>query len=494
MSVFPGILFATLLILGLIILGELYAPARVMEGFSGLVRNPATSFWTSVGVTPRSDIGPDREDPSFIRDPRYFHGYTDVSRIGEPYDFCRIVAPSEDPSNAFFACALAGTEHLSSTAYRTTDVKHGFRLSTDDYMTKDTQGRGKYCRILRYKDGSYQPLCATSQDVGFDSREVVDLSPPDEIATLLTFYQGCVMWLRLFGDMKDSVDSVKVQIAGNMSLDERPQDITQGLQFNGANQFLRIADSSDLTLGTTVPLRSVRAWMMWVYIDAFTNNAKFFDFGNGSANGNVFLGILGKGDHGTSASSASASEDNSTLPTEPSGQQAVSETSPQHLMETTDANVNDYVCSAPTVLPRRMSPSIPTGPPATDAVAKTATLLYEVWDKQSRKMSIKVPGSVPLGKWAHIVVTAINEDAVRPDIAIYVNGSNVMTKKAGFLPSTGSMTNCYLGKSNWAATQYSTSDSLFHGRMFDFRAYRTVASKQLIQDSYVWGKQKLGLE
>ena len=497
MSVFPFLLLCTLLLLGLILLGEVYAPHRIVEGFSALAPVSPTSFWSSVGVLPRSDIGPDREDPSFVRDPRYFNGYTDVSRIGASYDFCRMVAPSDDPDNLFFACALAGTEHLSSTSYRTTNVKNGFRVSTDDYMHINKQGRGEYCRILRHTDGSYQPLCARSQDVGFDSKEVVDPSPPEEIATLLTFYQGCVLWLRLFADIRDSVNVLTVHTSGNIAIDESMQDTTSGLQFNGANQFLRIADSPDLTLGTTVPLRSVRAWMIWVYMDEFTNNAKFFDFGNGPSNGNVFLGIVGKGDHGVSSAQSTdgcAGTDSSTLPTEPSGQQVVSETTPQEFMMTSDANVNDFTCSAPAVLPRRLSPSKVLPEVASQGVATTATLVYEVWDKQSRKMSIKVPGSIPYKKWTHIVVTSTTDDAVRPDIGIYVNGARVMSMKAGFLPSTGSMTNCYLGKSNWAATQYSTSDAYFKGRLFDFRAYRTMASRQLIQDSYAWGKQKLGLE
>jgi hypothetical protein len=291
--------------------------------------------------------------------------------------------------------------------------------------------------------------------------------------------------------MNDYVDSVTVQTAGAIAIDESIQDTTSGLQFNGANQFLRIADSSDLSLGTTVPLRSVRTWMMWVYMDEFTNNAKFFDFGNGASNGNVFLGILGKGDKGVS----DMTSDESTLPTEPSGQQAVMETTPRHLMETSDANVNEYTCSAPSILPRRLSPSGVVPPTPAEGVAKTATLLYEIWDKQSRKMSIKVNGAMPLKKWTHVAVTTTTDDAVRPDIAVYINGQIVMTKKAGFLPSTGSMTNCYLGKSNWrSGTQYSTADTLLKGRMFDFRAYRVSAPSQLIYDSYTWGKQKLGLE
>lgn len=487
MTVFPFLLLCTIILVGIVVTSEVLAPRLLLEGFSAL---PAPSYW-SFAAAPRNDIGPDQEDPGFIRDPRYFNGYTDVSRIGASYDFCRMIAPSDDPTNMFFACALAGTDNLSSTSYRTTNVRSGFRLSIDDYMNINKQGRGDYCRILKYKDGSYQPICARSQDIGFDSREAIDPSPPESIVRLLSFYQGCVLWLRMYADMNDYVKTVTVQTAGSLTIDESIRQTTDGLSFNGANQYLRISDSSDLTLGTVVPIRSIRAWMVWVYFDEFTNNAKIFDFGNGSSRDNVFLGILGKGD---SAVSSSGSGSESTVPTGPSGQQAVLEMSPQRLLATTDANVDEFTCSDPSILPKRLSPSrLPThevGPPT-----GSATLLYEVWDKQSRKMSIKVNGAIPLNQWTHVVITSTTDDAFRPDIVVYVNGEQVFEKKSGFLPSTSSMTNCYIGKSNWASgTQYANADTLFKGSLFDFRAYRTSAPLQLIQDSYAWGKEKLGLE
>jgi hypothetical protein len=76
-----------------------------------------------------------------------------------------------------------------------------------------------------------------------------------------------------------------------------------------------------------------------------------------------------------------------------------------------------------------------------------------------------------------------------------VNGEAAYNKPSGFLPSTSKMTNCYLGKSNWAnnVSQYENRDELFKGSMFDFRAYQATVSKDLIQESYLWGKDKLGL-
>lgn len=495
MATFSIVLLLCLVILGIVILTELFAPDLIKEGFANL---PQTTYWATFAA-PRSDIGPTQEDASYIRDPRYFADYCDVSRLGTQYDFCRMIAPADSPKDYFFACALAGTEGLDSAKFRTMSTKDGFRISYDDYM-RDINGDGRddYCRILKWKDGSYQPVCQRATDVGFDSKETVDSDPPEAIATLLTFYEQSALWLRFMSDMKDTMDAVKVKTSGKLTIDETPKrDSTEGLQFNGIDQFIRVYDSSDLSLGINVPLRSVRAWMVWAYFDEFTNNAKIFDFGNGKARDNVFLGILGKGDPGTADGSTlrpllCGSED-STVPTGPSGAQPVKEMSPQHLLQTTDANVDEYTCSGFEVLPRRLSPSKVSAP----TLKKTgrASLLYEVWDKQARKMRIKVNNSIPLNKWVHIVVTATSSDAFRPNMAVYIDGKKVLEKENGFLPSTGSMTNCYLGKSNWSngVSQYENRDELFKGRLFDFRAYKTSLSEQLIQESYDWGKSKLGL-
>lgn len=498
MSVFPLLLLATLLILGVVASTELFAPG-LLEGFTGAgpSKTPQASYW-SMFAAPRADIGPEQEDATYIRDPRYFNDYADVSRIGVAYDFCRLIAPKSDSKNLFFACALAGTENLDSAKFRTASVADGFRVSLDDYM-RDINGDGRqdYCRILKWNDGSYQAICARAEDTGFDSREVVDKDPPEDIARLLTFYEGCVMWLRFFGDMNDTVGNATVSTAGRISIDETPRrDTTEGLQFDGIRQFLRLSDSSDLSLGFKVPIRSCRAWMVWVMFDEFTNNAKIFDFGNGSGKSNVFLGIYGKGDADTEGEDLRpllCGAEESTVPEGRSGAQPVDEVSPQTLMKTTDANCNDYQCGGFEVQPRRLKPSV-VGPLRVKKTGK-ATLLYEVWDQQQRKLRLKVPAVFKKGVWTHVVVTATNNDAFRPNLAVYVNGKLVLEKENGFLPSTGFLTNCYVGKSNWEnnVSQYENRDELFKGRLFDFRAYSVAVSPQLIRDSYDWGREKLGL-
>jgi hypothetical protein len=478
---FTILFYITLTLIALVAFTEVFLPRAVTEGFSVL---PQTSFWSTFAA-PRSDIGPADEDSSYIRDPRYFHGYADVSRLGVAYDFCRMVT-KKGSDDLFFACALAGTENLDSTSFRTASVKKGFRISKDDYMNDiNNDGRYDYCRILLDRDSTYQPLCVRATDTGFDSRDVVDPNPPPDVAQLLSFYEGCELWLRFANSMDDTLAAVNVQTAGSITIDEMPGG-QMGLTFNGANQYLRIFDGDALTLGTGVPLRSLRTWMVWVRFEEFTNNAKIFDFGNGAGKDNVFLGILGKGDFGL------VHTNESTVPTGPSGQQTVLETTPKNLMETTDANVNDFECKAIQVFPRKLSPS--TVSPNETVPSDKATLLYEVWDKTSRKMRITVNNVIPLKQWVHIAITADSSDAFRPALNVYIDGIRVYTKIDGCLPSTGVMNNCYIGKSNWkTTTQYSNKDELFNGSMFDFRAYSIPVSEDFIQQSRIWGQGKLGI-
>lgn len=501
MEYFQIMLLASIIILSLIIISEIFAPNLTTEAFANV---PTTTFWSSFAA-PRSDIDKYQENANFIRDPRYFNDYADVSRLGTAYDFCRMVAPSDDLTNLFFACALAGTENLTSTSFRTPGVKDGFRISYDDYMRDiNGDGRADYCRILKWSDNTYQPVCSYAGDMGFDSKERIDSKPPDEIKTLLSFYESCVMWFRFKGDMLDTLGTSKASVAGDIRIDETPRTSkADGVRFNGVDQYLRLTDSTDFSIGTKVPLRSTKTWMCWVYFDAFTNNAKIFDFGNGAGMDNVFLGIVGMGDTNAQLSDANQAQpcqenQESTVPKRPSGAQPVEEMSPQDLMTTTDANINEYT-SLSYVTPQDYAPAPVlslTPPEGAFTVVTTATLIYEVWDKQDRKMSIKLPTVIPLQQWTHITITTKGTDPFRPDINIYINGNFTLQKKTGWLPATSKMNNCYLGKSNWAdvTSTYDNKDQLFKGRLFDFRAYKKEVSAEMIKESVKWGKEKLGIK
>jgi hypothetical protein len=502
MGILPVFLFGTVFILGVLAVLEVYSPRTVLEGFAsgpGQGQRPRNSFWGRF-TAPRSDIDSAKEDLSLIRDPRYFADYADVTRLGVKYDFCRMVATKAEPENFFFACALNGTDKLDTTKFRTKGTADGFRISQDDYM-RDINGDGRddYCRIIKWKDGTYQPVCVRANDIGFETKEVIDPSPPEDISLLLRMYIDCVIWLRLFGDMKDVVENVKVQVAGALAIDETPKkEKTEGLELLGGNQFLRLSDSTDLSLGTIVPLRSIRCWMVWVYFEEFTNNAKIFDFGNGAGRDNVFLGIYGKGDESAQEEDLRPALCNGsefdTVPTCASGAQPVSELDPKDLMRTSDANVDEYTCVGFETMPRKLGPSFATRPAKTRKTGK-ATLLFEVWDQQNRKMRLKLSNSIPRQKWVHICITATNNDGFRPNIALYLNGEKKLEKENGWLPSTSSMTNCYIGKSNWSnsVSKFENKDELFRGKLFDFRAYRASLSEGQIQESYDWGKEKLKL-
>ena len=497
-----GITLVLLLLLGFAA-AELFWPKKVFEGFDNLVSavSPSGGYFANF-VPRRGDITEGNEEGGYVQDPRYFRGYVDVQRLGLDHDFCRMVESKSDKSK-FFACALAGTENLSSLDFRTpstkekTNDKFLFILSRDDYMRDiNKDGRADYCRILKGKSGVYEPQCNRALDHNFDSALVVDTNPPSDIVTLTRFYQGCVFWYRFYDDMLDYVNNTQIMVMGGGRVDEKPNPkITEALRFNGLDQYLRIGDSPDLELGAVVPLRSMRGFMVWVYFEEFTNNAKIFDFGDGPGKNNVMLGIIGKGDPDPTSQmirNAVICDSQNTVPSSPSGPQPGITMSPQDLMRSTSANVEFYECTDLDIpeVPRRIRPSKAALMPK-----QTATLLYEVWDERQRKLCIKVPGVIKKGTWTHIAITATSSDAFRPNIGIYVDGKQVFVEPSGFLPQTSTLSNCYIGKSNWAneTSQYANKDELFNGRIFDLRGYKSQVSENLIKDSIAWGKAKLGL-
>ena len=101
----------------LVIAYETIIPRKFKEGFMssgeaiGLQKEP---IWGDL-IPTRTDVNENNEEGGFITDKRYFHGYEDMQRLGMPRDFCRMVWPKgQSEEESFFACALAGTEGLSS--------------------------------------------------------------------------------------------------------------------------------------------------------------------------------------------------------------------------------------------------------------------------------------------------------------------------------------------------------------------------------------------
>lgn len=488
-------IFIALLFLFFFAAGELLYPKTIREGFESLVPvlSSKSSFFSTF-VPKRGDVGIDFEEDGLEQDGRYFRGYADVQRIGVEQDFCRMVIDKAN-DEVFFASALAGTDNLSSSKYRTPSVKQGLRLSRDDYMNK-----GAYCRILKYRDGTWQALCNKPLDSEFDPSLVLDPIPPPETELLLSFYTGCMIWLRFRDDMVDYVANVKVYKKGDISIEEFPPNpiVTRGLSFNGIDQFVRIADNQDLELGSLVKLRSMRALMIWVYFDEFTNNAHILDFGNGAGRDNIVLGILGRGDQATFDAGTVRPPllcgSDTTVPSGKSGAQPVAEESPQDAMKNSRANVDEFTCLGFEDTPRRL-PSSRVTDRITQEMTGKATLLYEIWDNQQRKLRITIPSVIPKKKWTHLCITAKSMDSFRPDIAVYIDGQESFIQPSGFLPQTSTTTNNYLGKSNWdsATSQFENKDELFKGSLFDFRAYNVNLSDDIIKKNVAWGKDKLGL-
>jgi len=485
-------------------------PKKVTEGFQWASTIPTGQG--AVEATPesiltfpfniRGDVGPLKEESGYKSDRRYFADYADVQAIGQKKDYCRMVFPDGGSENElFFACALAGTDGLTSVDFKTKKVGDGLQISRDDYMVKSAKtGRSSYCRIIK-SGANYEPMCLTASDFKFADKDVLDTDPPDDIKILLDFYRGCGMWLRFRDDMIDYMGKAIIQSAGGVTVNESPPrpTVSHALQLNGVNQFIRLGDSSDLSLGNLGSLRSVRAFSVWVRFDEFTNNAHIFDFGNGAGKDNIFLGILGKGDpdSGDNELRKGSNCPETTVPGPGSGAQWCAELRAEDLYKISSANVNDFTCpGADNYADPNKAQQINTRQPAADPNAKRsrATLMYEVWDGTLRKMQVKINKAIAIGEWTHIVVTAASMDAVRPDIRFHINGEQVYTQESGFLPQNQYTEKNYLGKSNWTDQpgEYELRDELLKGAIFDFRMYKRPLDQGFINNMIRWGGPLIG--
>lgn len=482
-------------LLFIIALLELFSPHMIKEGFTNMVGVGETANW-ALWAPRRGDVGPESDESGYFQDTRYFHDYTDIQRFGVKHDFCRMISLKSDLDNKFFACALAGTDNLSSTAYKTPSTKNGFRISRDDYMRQlSSGGPYSYCRILKVGNDTFETRCNTAEDKGFSTKTIEDSNPPDSIVRLVSFYEGIVFWLRLRDDIVDYTNNLIISSAGNIAIEEWPANpaLARSLQFDGVNKFLRIGDSTDMTLGQSyVSLRTLRAFSFWVKFDEFTNNAHLLDFGNGAGIDNIFIGIIGKGNF---SSQEDESANISTVPCGKSGAQPPPLMSPQKLMLSTAANVNDFECRSQEIFPNPKGNHLTNCPKKLKNDHHTADMIYELWDQKQRRLRMKVPGAFTIGVWTHIVITTDTNDNLRPPISVYKDGRQVYKEPAGFLPQASSTSKNYIGKSNWTSNNdpMNNKDELFKGSLFDVRAYKMPLTQDRISDFYKWGKENLGL-
>ena len=512
------LMFNIVILLFIVLALDIWNPLTYFK--EGFMTGPGDNQFLFAYFPRRGDISFSSDDSEYIQENRHVMGYADVQGLGVNHDFCRMLVPkgTKDESRMFFACALAGTENLNSTSFRTPTVKDGFRTGRDDYM-RDVDGDGKtdYCAVVKMPGGNFEARCYRALSTTFDTKQMIDTDPPKDIADIVYFYEGIMFWFRFIDDMKDYAENLNTYTSGDLKIDEvnvktlpsqlmnnenkttnlddRVQ-ITDGLQFNGINQFIRLGDSPDMSFGRRITLPTLKAISFWVRFDEFTNNAHILDFGNGAGIDNIFIGIVGRGDQSLDNSSEIRPlEDTCVIPDPPSGPQPVPDMTPQALMLST-ANVDDYIYDKE-ILPRK----IPTIKPFSNAKAqargnaKTATLIYEVWNGKLRMDHVNVLKAFKLQKWAHCCITTASGDSVRPALQVWINGIKRAEKQGAHLPQTSITSNNYLGKNNWQSesSQYENKPELFRGALFDVRGYSQPMAPAKLAKTIEWGKKRLGL-
>ena len=486
-------------VLVLCVVGESVHGHLMTEGFTdGVVPEYFGRFFPKrADVTP----GQDREEGGWIRNPRYSEAYVDVQNLGYKADFCRVVEKEGQPESRIVACALAGQEGLDSYTYRTENKRSGFRFSRDDYF-RDVDGDGKedYGRILKMtpapKD-TWQARVVLAGLVRFKTGlEITDTAPPPDIADLLWFYESSMLWFRWFDDMLDYSENARLQIAGKAAVDETPRKTkTKGLQLNRlpnedvnvksfAEQYLVVGENPAMEFDTKVQIRELRAFSAWIYMDAFSNNARFFDFGNGAGKSNVFCGIEGRGPQiAFGEVGARPGPLNEVCSRNPAVEQL-----PLDYLKTSDADVDNLDCSGLETVTDTYPSDEKKG-----AVPDKANLIFEIWDTEQRKMRIRVLQCIPKHRWFHLALTTTDDAAFRPTWHVYLDGVRIYEQLDGHMPLTSMLTKNYIGRSNWedVSSQYADGDERFRGALFDFRLYRKPMSAAKIKRTVEWGKQKL---
>ena len=478
-------IYTAIVLLGIIVIWEYLRTRAFSEGFTdGVVPQFFGQYFPK-----RYDIVPGqiREGDGWVRNQRYSEEYVDVQNLGYKADFCRVVEKDDHPETRMVACALAGQEGLDPYLYRTESMRAGMKFSRDDYFNKD--GYGRILKMVPAPNDAWEArIVLAGIDRFKQTSEITDNSPPKKIAELLYFFEGIMVWYRLFDDILDYGENTQISLAGDMKIDETPRrPKTKGLAFNRGeampqNQFIKIGENTALEFNTKVQLRELRAISVWVYFEEFTQNARIFDFGNGAGKDNVLLGIEGKGNDPGAFGRLNA---------QPPASAAVcnirktAEVTPQDFLKTTDANVDEWDCpEAPDIDSIYPQDEIKPGKD------KNANLLFEIWDTQQRKMRLRVLNCIPLRKWVHIALTTTDKMAFRPTWEVYVDGKKVFTEEDGHMALNSYTTKNYIGRSNWegVTSQFQDADERFKGSMFDFRLYRSPMSADKIQKTVEWGK------
>jgi hypothetical protein len=496
-----------LLLISLLIYESYQSQKKHTEGFTSKQTYLEELYPKRIDIIPGQTV----EDGGWVRDLRYKEQYVDVQNIGMKHDLCRVVMKRDNPGSMIMACALAGTDGAPSRNYATKSKGNGFAFSRDDYFREQTKsGRADYCRIVKTAAApadAWLSMCAQGTVDSFSAKEVRDNEPPENIVNLLWFYEGLMLWYRFKDDLLDYTGNTSLGLAGGIKIDQNPlAPTTEGLKINPvpdfqlndpppAEQFIRMGENEELELDQIVELRNLRSFMFWVRFDVFTNNAHVFDFGNGSGHDNVYFGIEGKGND-------SGTKKEKSLEAQPTDADVVCQKSapreldPRAFMKYTDANVELYDCPGPepiapatNKIEQNDSNSFISGQAQEKPKPKKANILFEIWDKNQRKMRIKCIDALSERTLHHVCCT-VTDMAFRPTWKVYVDGKNIFTQEEGHLPQTNYTTKNYIGRSNWedAQGQGEYKDERFRGTLFDFRMYRVPVSEPKIHKTIAWGR------
>ena len=137
------LLYICIVVLIITLVIDITKPLSYLPSLEGFLVHAGDNPFLAGYFPRRGDVSFDEDESEYIQDPRNVRGYADVQALNVNHDFCRMVIPKglDDEQDRFFACALGGTEGLSSVSFRTQSVRKGFKTSRDDYM-RDSDGDG----------------------------------------------------------------------------------------------------------------------------------------------------------------------------------------------------------------------------------------------------------------------------------------------------------------------------------------------------------------
>lgn len=421
-------------------------------------------------VAQRTDIGYAAdgwgEAAGYERDLRYKEAYVDIQGLGVAADFCRAVRRTADADSLRIACALGRRDGMNTMEYQTRTKGEGFRFSRDDYWRPNKHGRMDYCRLLKDTTGEWFSGCAVAGLDGFKRQEERDSEPPAAIQSLLEAYEGVMVWFRWQDDREDYAQNAAFSAYGKPIFPTALKPVvSRGLQLNRwpiaaqevgeaappLRDYLRWGETGTYELHEAIQPRQIRAISFWIWWDGFERGATVLESYNRSTDGlkkdRIVLGIDGGGPD---------------LP-------AIAVTPPAREMRT-------EVIQA---IGQLTEPAVNRKPASPQALSKSATYFFEIWDESQRIMRLNAPMSAArASQWQHVAVTVTDATAWWPTWQLWLDGVVVAEKTDGRLSPAMDIKENYIGKN-------------VRGCIQDFRMYRTPLTEEKLKATMKWAEPKL---